>query len=272
MEQGKKMLRLSAVIAAVMFLVMIALNAMANALPLNGVNTGQLSDEIPNLFVPAGLTFSIWGLIYALLLGYAAATLAGAFRKADAPGWTAVDGWIYSLNALFNTGWILAWHWRMIPLSMILMLGILGTLALLMERNHKAFAALPPASGNAEKLRRFFIRVPILVYLGWISVATIANVTALLVTAGWNGFGIDPMIWTMVVIAAGAAVGTLLALLRGAVSSALVVAWAYAGIIIKRGSIDEASSMPIIIAAAVGAVIVLAASGIRIGMQAKKKA
>jgi len=141
-----------------------------------------------------------------------------------------------------------------------------------MERNHKAFAALPPASGNAEKLRRFFIRVPILVYLGWISVATIANVTALLVTAGWNGFGIDPMIWTMVVIAAGAAVGTLLALLRGAVSSALVVAWAYAGIIIKRGSIDEASSMPIIIAAAVGAVIVLVASGIRIGMQAKKKA
>lgn len=270
MEHGKNLLRISAVVAAVMFLVMVALNGLANALPLNGVNTGQLSDEIPNLFVPAGLTFSIWGLIYALLLGYAAATLAGAFRKTDAPGWTATDGWIYSLNALFNGGWILAWHWRLIPLSMLLMLGILGTLILLMERNRAAFAALPPAAGNAEKVRRFFIRVPILVYLGWISVATIANLTALLVTLGWNGFGIDPMIWTIVVIAAGALVGSLLALTRGAVSSALVVAWAYAGIIIKRASIDEAASLPIMVAAAIGALAVLVAAGVKLASKARR--
>lgn len=272
MEQGKKTLRLAAVIAAIMFLVMITLNGMANALPLNGVNTGQLSDEIPNLFVPAGLTFAIWGLIYALLLGYAAATLVGAFRKEDAPGWAAADGWIFSLNALFNAVWILAWHWRMIPLSMLLMLGIFGTLVLLMERNHKAFSALPAATSGAEKLRRFFIRVPILVYLGWISVATIANVTALLVTAGWNGFGLDPVIWTIIVIAAGTVVGSLLVLRRGAVSSALVVVWAYAGIILKRSAIDEASSSPIIIAAVLGALLVLVAIVIRLGTKARRTA
>ncbi|PKL23523.1 MAG: lantibiotic ABC transporter permease [Spirochaetae bacterium HGW-Spirochaetae-3] len=270
MEQEKKRIRLSAVIAAVMFLVMVALNGMANALPLNGVNTGQLSDEIPNLFVPAGLTFSIWGLIYALLLGYAVATLVGAFRKADTPGWAAVDGWIYSLNALMNAGWILAWHWRKIPLSVLLMLGILGTLTLLMERSHKAFSVLPAATGRAEKIRRFFIRVPILVYLGWISVATIANITALLVTAGWDGFGLDPVTWTFIVIAVGALVGSLLAIRRGAVSSALVVVWAYAGIILKRSSIAEDSSAPVIVAAALGAAVVLVASGIRLAMRARR--
>ncbi|MDX9898716.1 MAG: tryptophan-rich sensory protein [Spirochaetia bacterium] len=269
MEKEKKLVKISAVIAAIMFLVMISLNGMANALPLNGVNTGQLSDEIPNLFVPAGLTFAIWGLIYLLLLGYTVAIIAGAFRKADAPGWTAADGWIFSLNALFNALWILAWHWRMIALSMLLMLGIFGTLVLLMERNHKSFATLPAATSNGEKLRRFYIRVPILVYLGWISVATIANVTALLVTAGWNGFGLDPALWTIVVIVAGTVVGSLLALMRGAVSSALVVVWAYAGIILKRSSIAEASSTPIIVAAALGTLVVLVSIGIRL-LKARK--
>jgi hypothetical protein len=54
----------------VLFAIMVVMNYLANALPLNDKTTGELSDSYPNLFVPAGITFSIWGIIYLLILGY----------------------------------------------------------------------------------------------------------------------------------------------------------------------------------------------------------
>ncbi len=268
--------KLSAVLAALLFIVMVTANGLANALPLNGVNTGQLSDEIPNLFVPSGLTFAIWGLIYALLLGYAIAGLVVAFGKPGAAQgsalWSAADGWIFSINAALNAAWIFAWHWRMVGLSLVLMLGILGTLLALLERGYKANAARKATGGTSsggQKALDFFLWRPILVYLGWICVATIANVTALLVTAGWNGFGIPELWWTVLVIAVGAIVGLYLVLQRGAVSSGLVVIWAYAGIVIKRGAVDPVETMPIIIAAVAGAILVGAASVYQLALRRK---
>lgn len=262
--QAKSRGRVAAVVTALSFVVMVALNGLANALPLNGVTTGVLSDEIPNLFVPAGLTFAVWGLIYALLLGYATAVLSAAFGKEASPRWAAADGWIFSLNAILNAAWIVAWHWRMVGLSLAIMLGVLGTLIVLMERIHRADMIKPLIASNGLKaariggseLREFFLRVPILVYLGWICVATIANVTAFLVTIGWDGFGLPPSAWTVVMIAAGAVVALLLALARGAVSSALVVVWAYAGIVLKRSATDPEATMAIIVAATVAAGLV----------------
>lgn len=262
--------RVAAVVTVLSFIAMVALNGLANALPLNGVTTGALSDEIPNLFVPAGLTFAIWGLIYALLLGYAAAVLSAAFGREASPRWAAADGWIFSVNAILNAVWIVAWHWRLVGLSLALMMGILATLVVLLERLHRADMVKPvaaskglsePRIGGAE-LREFFLRVPILVYLGWICVATIANVTAYLVTVAWDGWGISPSTWTVALIAAGALVGLLLVLRRGAVSSALVVVWAYAGIVLKRAGTDPEATMPIIVAAAVaGGLVALVALG-----------
>lgn len=262
--QAKSRGRVAAVVSVISFVIMVVLNGLANALPLNGVTTGVLSDEIPNLFVPAGLTFAIWGLIYALLLGYAGAVLSAAFGKESSPRWAAADGWIFSLNAILNAAWIVAWHWRMVGLSLALMLGILATLIILLERLHRADMVKPVAAANGLKaprigraeLREFFLRVPILVYLGWICVATIANVTAFLVTSGWDGFGLSPSAWTVAMIAAGALVGLLLVLRRGAVSSALVVVWAYAGIVLKRSATDPEATMTIIVAAAAAAGLV----------------
>lgn len=262
--QAKSRGRAAAVVTVLSFIVMVGLNGLANALPLNGVTTGVLSDEIPNLFVPAGLTFAVWGLIYALLLGYAAAVLSAAFGKEASPRWAAADGWIFSANAILNAAWIVAWHWRLVGLSLAIMLGVLGTLIVLMERIHRADMVRPVAGSNGlraprigrAELREFFLRVPILVYLGWICVATIANVTAFLVTAGWDGFGLSPSSWTVAMIAAGALVGLLLVLRRGAVPSALVVVWAYAGIVLKRAATDPEATMAIIVAAALAAGLV----------------
>ncbi|MBU0928175.1 MAG: tryptophan-rich sensory protein [Spirochaetes bacterium] len=248
------------------FTLMITLNALANALPLNGVNTGQLSDEIPNLFVPTGLTFAIWGVIYLLLLGYVVAALRDAFSNAGGALWDSEDGKLFSANASLNAAWILAWHWRSIALSLLIMVGILATLIAMMERNH---ARGPIAASDANRVSRFLLRVPVLVYLGWICVATIANVTAFLVTIGWNGFGIPQLWWAVLVVAVGAIVGGALVLGRGAVSSGLVVIWAYAGIVIKRSATDPSSTAPLIVAAYIGIAAVAVAIILRLYLSRK---
>jgi hypothetical protein len=235
-----------------MFAGMVAVNGLANGLPLNGVNTGQLSDELPNLFVPAGLTFSIWGLIYALLLGHVVVVVREAFFGRGDATWEPADGWLFSANAALNGAWIFAWHWRLRPLSLVIMLGILGTLIALLERMHRA----GPLAGTVGPVRRFFLRTPLRVYLGWIAIATIANVTAVLVGAGWSGGGLDPRWWTVAVILAGAGIGVALVLRRGAVASGLVVVWALAGIILKRVQVGGDAAGPVIAASAVGALAV----------------
>lgn len=251
----------AAVSALVLFLATVAVNALANILPINGVGTGALSDEIPNLFVPAGLTFSIWGFIYLLLAGYAAAVLAHAFRpKAGEAGWEAADGWAFCLNMAANTLWILAWHHRRTGLALLLMLVILATLLFLEERNASRGRARTAGKGGAGMVRRFLLRTPVNVYLGWICVATIANVTAVLVKAGWGGFGLDSRIWTVALIAAGLAAGLLLVFLRGAVAAPLVIVWAYAGIVIKRLGTDADYSSAVWIAAIAAAAVLASAA------------
>lgn len=259
-EKGKAFWALATVLA---FLAVVTVNALANILPINGVNTGTLSDEIPNLFVPAGLTFSIWGLIYTLLAGYSIAVLVEAFGKKPLRLWSVADGVIFFVNAVANIAWILLWHYRMVGFSLVIMLIILATLVALGEQVYerkREFKARTHGHAPArDKVRFFFLSVPILVYLGWICVATIANVTALLVTSRWDGFGIDPVLWTVVAIGAGAVVAIALAFLRSTIAAPLVVVWAYAGIVIKRTSVDPAQTEPVWIAAVVCAVAVLVA-------------
>jgi hypothetical protein len=254
---------MTGILATVAFVGMVTSNALANILPLNGVNTGQLSDEIPNLFVPTGLTFAIWGLIYLLLVGYIGAVLKEAFRKNSAgQRWEARDGWLFTANAAANAAWIFAWHWRMVPLSMLIMLVILASLIALEERNYKRFSRVhtgigAKAASLGSPLMRFLLTVPVNVYLGWICVATIANATALLVTTGWNGFGLDPQTWTVAVIIAGLVVALGLIFRRNAVAAPLVVVWAYLGIVLKRTSVDPDLTRAVWISASVSAVLIL---------------
>jgi hypothetical protein len=254
--------KLLAVLSAFLFLATLTVNALANILPINGVGTGALSDELPNLFVPAGLTFSIWGLIYLLLALYSGAILYGAFKGRE--DWSAKDGLAFPLNMAANIAWIFAWHYRQVWLSLILMLVILGSLVFLSERG-----AAKSASSGA---RKFLLGIPIGVYLGWICVATIANVTALLVQLRWDGFGVDPRAWTVAVIAAGLAVGGLFVFLRGAWAPPLVIVWAYAGIVIKRLQVDRDYSAPVWIAAAASALLLLGAVAWKALARAGRKA
>lgn len=216
---------LSAYLAALAFSVMLAVNALATLLPLNGISTGAVSDAYPNLFAPAGLTFSIWGVIY-LLLGLHTLFLLGVFRGLQN---TAVPlertTALYIATCLLNTAWIFAWHYGLIGLSLALMLALLVCLIAL------ARLADRPQLSLREKL---LVKLPVMVYFGWITVAAIANASVLLVSLGWNGFGLSPELWTVLMLAVGTAIGSAVLLRFSSYSYGAVLIWAYAGILYRH--------------------------------------
>ncbi len=213
----RQILNLVAVVAV------ITVNGLANALPINGQDTGQIADAIPTLFTPAGYVFSIWGVIYLGLIAFAVYQALPA-QRADAR-LKAVFPW-FQAAALFNMAWIFAWHYNQVPLSMVLMLGLLGSLIAIYLRlgiGQRPFALR----------ERWAVQVPFSIYLGWISVATIANAAALLFVWQWDGFGLSPAIWSAVVLAVGTLLGLAMMALRREVAYVLVLVWAFIGIVVK---------------------------------------
>ncbi len=199
----------------VLFSGMIVMNYLANALPLNNKTTGELSDSFPNLFVPAGITFSIWGVIYLLLIIYCIVQFTGSNQIAI----TNIS-LLFGISCIFNALWIVAWHYGRLPMSLIIMLGMLISLIYI----NMFIKDLP--SG--------IIKAAFGVYLGWICIATIANLTALLVNYGWNGSGISEATWTIIMIATGALIITVTVFRLNNPFIGLSVIWAFTGIIIKR--------------------------------------
>ena len=193
------------------------MNYLANALPLNNKTTGELSDSFPNLFVPAGITFSIWGVIYLMLAVYCVLQFTSpdqeAVLKIALP---------FAISCILNALWIVCWHYGKLPLSLIVMLGILTSLIYI--------------NTSVQELSSGLIKAAFGIYLGWICIATIANVTALLVNYNWNGFGISHEVWTITMIAAGALIGIMSIYKLNNPFIGLVVIWAFAGIIIKRST------------------------------------
>ena len=214
---------------AVTYLAMITVNSLANIIPINSLNTGQISDSYPNLFAPTGLTFSIWGLIYFLLAAYTLFQF-GLFQKDKGNKNQSLFqkiGLYFSLSSIANIFWIFAWHYQIISLSLVLMLVILFFLI-------KIANLLRQQSFSPKEA--FFIKAPFSVYFGWITVATIANVTTFLVSLNWNGFGLSPQIWMIIILLVGAGIGILRTLYDKNIFYGLVLIWAYFGIWLKHTS------------------------------------
>lgn len=214
---------------AVTYLLMVTVNALAMILPINGVGTGQVSDFYKNLFAPAGVTFSIWGVIYLLLAGYTLYQF-GLFQNGKSilkqESFNKI-GLYFSISSIANALWIFSWHYTIIPLSMFLMIVILVSLLLIVQEIKKA---------ELSSRDRAFVRLPFSVYFGWITVATIANATVLLVTLGWNGFGLSEVTWTVIIIAVGFLIGGATTISNKDIAYGLVIIWGYTGILIKHTS------------------------------------
>ncbi len=205
----------------------VIVNYLANALPINNKTTGQLSGQYPNLFVPAGLTFSIWGLIYVLLFIFVVYGLIVAFKTGLQRTFINGIGILFFITCLANMGWIFAWHYEMLSLSMVLMILLLVCLIMIYRR-------LSIGRSNASTREKYMVHLPFSLYLGWISMATIANATAILAASGWDMFGPGGQFWTIAVISIGIAVALMVIFWRRDIYFGLVVDWALIGILIKR--------------------------------------
>jgi hypothetical protein len=214
------------ILAGVAYVGMVVVNFLANGLPINNRSTGQISDDYPNLFAPAGMTFSIWGLIYLLLAGFVLYQLVNKDQK--------IVGLLKKINPLFivtsfaNILWIFAWHYDYIGLSVLIMVTLLFLLIKIADILR--MQQFTPS-------QKLFIRSPFSVYFGWITVAAIANITVFLVSIGWNGFGIADFIWTSIILIVGALIGILRMWKDKNVVYGLVLVWAYLGILLKHVSV-----------------------------------
>jgi hypothetical protein len=210
-----------AVIVAV--LGMITVNALANILPINGVHTGEVSDSYRVFFVPAGYVFSIWGLIYLALLTFAGVQ---AFSSALEPLVAPVRG-LFVVSCVANGAWIFCWHYRQLALSVAVMLVLLITLTLIYRR-------LRPSGGPAPSgLARWTVLAPMSLYLGWICVATVANVSDLLFALGWEGAPLTGPLWAAIMMAVASGIIVALALKFWDAIPPLVLIWALVGIVVK---------------------------------------
>jgi hypothetical protein len=211
----------------VTILVTLVVNILANALPLNGLNTGQISDRFQVYFVPAGYVFSIWGLIYLGLIAFAVFQALPSQRQNPR---LRATGWWISLGGLANSAWIFLWHYEQFPLTIIAMLVLLATLIV-------TYLRLGIGQTTVSMAETWAARLPFSIYLGWITVATVANVTSLLDYLKWDRFGIAPEIWMGIILAAVLVIAVLMNFTRRDVAYALVILWALAGISVKHAAV-----------------------------------
>ena len=213
--------------------IVLVMNYLANALPIAGHTPAEVSDMFPTLFTPAGFTFAIWGVIYLLLIGFVAFQ-ARSWNK-ETPAFLQKIGWLFVLSCMANAVWLPAFHTLNIGLAMVIMLVLLGSLVVIYLRLDVGKAAAFPTE-------RWLVHLPFSVYLGWITVASIANASILFTHLGWNGEPGGPQLWTVLMIAAATALGVWALFSRRDFGFAAVLVWALYGIHSKRiadlGTVD----------------------------------
>lgn len=215
-------------VATVSFIGVLLVNAVAVLKPLNGLSTKQVSDLYPNLFTPAGITFSIWSVIYLLL----AAFVVYSWRRKDNRVVQAILPW-FILSCVLNASWITAWHFLFPIVSVMVMIALLATLTNIFLIIH--------ADTSIDRMKTFFVVIPFSLYLAWICVATIANIAALLVHWNVEGNTTTQEIWTILMMTVASLLAALFLSRFRAWSFPLVVLWALLGICLRWQSGEHPS-------------------------------
>ncbi len=215
------------ILIVISFAAMLASNALATFAGINGQTTAEVSDAYPNLFAPAGITFSIWSVIYTLLLAYVIYQLVFFSKSRDSDSYISMVkvGVVFIISSLINTAWIFTWHFEQLLVSVVLIFALLLCLILisLFLRGKKL--------SFAEKI---LIRLPFSIYYGWITVASVANVTTYLTSLQWSGFGLTEELWTIIMIVAGTLIAFATVLFSKDPVYGLTIVWAFAGIVMKH--------------------------------------
>ena len=239
------------------FIFTLVMNSLGGSGLLFNNTIGGVSETYSNLFTPAGLTFSIWGVIYLLLGLFIIYQARGLFKEKEEDKQFVEDiGYFFILISIWNPLWLIFWLAELILLSLIVMLLLLVSLILL-------YLKINRTENKFSSEQKFFVNLPFSLYLGWISIATIANVTIYLVSIEWNGFGLSPILWTVLIIIVALVLTSAVLITQADVAYASVYIWALIGIIIK-----QVGSYPSIVLTCVIAIIIVS---IEIGVVIVKK-
>jgi benzodiazapine receptor len=248
-ETNSVLLKWSNIIA---FVATVIINSLAGSTTLiGGVNTAEISDANPTLITPAGYVFSIWGIIY-ILLGVFVIFQALPIQKEKE--YTKKIGWLFVLSSTVNIVWIFLWQYEILSASVILIFLLLATLIAIYLR-------LNIGKSTVSLREKLAVHVPFSVYLGWITIASIANVAVFLVSEKWDGFGISPETWATLIIIVALVITLLVLATRRDIAYGLVIVWALTGIAVKQSgnqsivALTEASA--IIVLLALAAVVLL---------------
>jgi len=247
------------VTVSVTYAVMLLINGFANILPLNNVSTGGVSDAYANLFAPAGITFAIWAVIYIALGGHVLFQFRQKFYSPETGAMVQKMRIWFTVSNIANGLWVFSWHFDRIGLSLICMLVILIALI-------KCNLLLHTAKLTAHERR--WIQVPFSLYFGWITIATIANVTTWLVSLNWQGFGLRDDLWTSLIVLIGLAIATRIIVKFRDITYGVVILWAFIGILIKHSTESGFDgAYPMVIATVIFAIVAVIASLILISYQ-----
>lgn len=202
----------------------LAVNALANALPLNGKLTGEISDQFKVYFVPAGYVFSVWGLIYIGLIAFAVFQALPAQRDNL---WLRQVGYWFALSCVANIVWLFLWHYEIFVLTIIVMVLLLISLI-------KIYLSLDINNRHVSRAEKWCVNMPVSLYLGWITVATIANASDVLTYLQWNGWGIAPEVWAVLMLVVGLGLAVTMGFVRRDIPFQMVLVWAFVGIAVKQ--------------------------------------
>jgi len=229
----------------VAFVLTVIVNGLAGSTTfIGGVNTAEISDANPTLITPAGYVFSIWGIIYTLLAVFVVFQALPSQKENE---YTKKIGWLFVLSSVLNIAWIFLWQYQILGASVILIFLLLATLIAVYLRLNIGKSAVT----LREKLA---VHVPFSVYLGWITIASIANVAVFLVSENWDGFGISPETWATLIIIVALVITLLVLATRREIAYGLVIVWAVVGIAVKQSgnqnivTLTEASAIIVLLA------------------------
>ena len=228
----------------VAFIVTLVVNGLAGTTILNGRTTAEVSDLYSSPFTPAGYVFGIWGIIYALLTVF---VIYQALPKQKNKHFQKQISVLFILSSLFNIVWLFLWQYDHIIWSVVVMFALLATLSTIYLR-------LGIGKSSAVRTEKLCVHLPFSVYLGWISIATIANISVALTAASWDRFGIEAATWAVIIIGVAVVLSLIMLATRRDVAFNLVVVWALLGILVNQSWKDS-----VVLASEVAIVIVLVA-------------
>jgi hypothetical protein len=226
----------------------VIVNGLANALPLNGITTGDVINRDPTLFLPANWVFSIWGLIYLGLALFVVYGLLPAGRRN--PRLQRISPYFVA-SCVANAIWLFLWHYNLLPVSMVAMVVLLGSLIAI-------YTLLRRGRAQPGRFERVALWWPFSIYLGWVSVATIANATVVLDRAGWGGWGLDPALWAAIMVVIGGALGAAIGIGKSDPLVPAVFVWAFVGLAVRQRDTPLVAAVAAIVAVALVIVVLFA--------------